>query len=86
MLAMLAAAVALKVAVVAPIATVTNAGRVSKALLLASVTVEPPVGATPVRVTVQALTALWPRLVGLQATDETNTATRLMVALAELLL
>ena len=62
-----AAAVALKVAVVAPAATVTDAGTVSKVLLLASVTLEPPVGAVWVRVTVQVLTALCPRLVGLQA-------------------
>ena len=44
MLAMVAAAVALKVAVVAPAATVTEAGTVSEALLLASVTLEPPAG------------------------------------------
>jgi hypothetical protein len=40
-----AAAVALNVAVVAPAATVTDAGTVSEALLLASVTLDPPVGA-----------------------------------------
>ena len=45
MLAMVAAAVALKVAVVAPDATVTYAGTVSEALLLPSVTADPPVGA-----------------------------------------
>jgi hypothetical protein len=56
-------------------------------LVLASVTAEPPVGAVWVRVTVQALTALWPRLVGLHASEETNTgASRLMVAVAEVLL
>jgi hypothetical protein len=48
-----AAAVALKVAVVAPAATVTEAGTVSEALLLARVTLEPPVGAVWVSVTVQ---------------------------------
>ena len=81
MLAMVAAAVALKFAVVA--ATVTDAGTPSRLLLLTSVTAEPPVGAVWVRVTVQALTALWPRLVGLQASEETNTgASRLMVAVA----
>jgi hypothetical protein len=80
---MVAAAVALKFAVVAPAATVTDAGTPSRLLLLTSVTAEPPVGAVWVRVTVQALTALWPRLVGLQASEETNTgASRLMVAVA----
>jgi hypothetical protein len=45
--------VALKVAVVAPDGTVTEAGRASRVLLLASVTLDPPVGATWVSVTVQ---------------------------------
>src|SRR5271170_1672704 len=82
---MLAAAVALKVAVVAPAVTVTDAGTVSEALLLESVTLDPPVGATWVSVTVQVLTPLWPRLVGLQARPETSTgANRLMVAVCEL--
>ena len=45
MLAIEAAAVALKVAVVAPAVTVTEAGTVSRALLLARVTLDPPVGA-----------------------------------------
>ena len=80
-----AAAVALNVAVVAPAATVTDAGTVSEALLLASVTFDPPAGAVWVSVTVQVLTALWPRLVGLQATADTSTgASRLMVAVWEL--
>ena len=57
MLEILAAAVALKVAVVAPDETVTEVGTVSRALLLARVTVEPPAGAVWVRVTVQVLTA-----------------------------
>ena len=86
MLAMVAAAVALKVAVVAPAVTVTEAGTVSSALLLVSVTLDPPVGAVWVRVTVQVLTALCPRLVGLQARVETSTgASRLIVAVFELL-
>jgi hypothetical protein len=81
-----AAAVALNVVVVAPDATVTEAGTVSEALLLASVTLDPPVGAVWVSVTVQVLTALCPRLVGAQATPETRTgASRLMVAVWELL-
>ena len=65
--------VALKVAVIAAAATVTEAGAVRVALVL-------------VRVTVQALEELGPRLVGLHVSDETNTATMLIVALAELLL
>ena len=76
---------ALKVAAVEPAATVTDAGTVSDVLLEPSATLEPPVGAVWVRVTVQVLTALWPRLVGLQATLEIRTgATRLMVAVFEL--
>jgi hypothetical protein len=86
LLAIEAAAVALKVAVVAPAVTVTDVGAVSEALLLASVTVDPPRGAIWVSVTVQVLTALWPRLAGLQATADTRTgASRLMVAGCELL-
>ncbi len=45
LLAIEAAAVALKVAVFEPAATVTEAGTVREALLLERVTVEPPVGA-----------------------------------------
>ena len=86
MLAMLAPAVALNVAVVAPAATVTDAGTVSEALLLASVTLDPPVGAVWVRVTVQVPTAFCPRVVGLHDTVETRTgASRLMVVVFELL-
>jgi hypothetical protein len=70
LLVMEAAAVALKVAVVAPAATVTDAGTVSEVLPLASVTVEPPAGAVWVTVTVQVLIALCPRLVGLQASPD----------------
>ena len=86
MLAMDAAAVALNVALAAPPATVTEAGTVSDVLLLLSVTLDPPAGAVCDSVTLQVLTALWPRLAGLQATPETRTgATRLMVAVCELL-
>ena len=84
MLAIVAAAVALNVAVVAPAATVTDAGTVSKPLLLAKVTLEPPVGAVWVSVTVHVLTALCPSLVGLHPTPDTSTcASRLMVAVWE---
>ena len=83
----MAAVVALKVAVVAPAATVTDAGTVRLELLLDRVTLAPPVGAALVKVTVQVLEELDPRLVGLQVSEETRTgATRLIVALAELLL
>jgi hypothetical protein len=65
---------------------VTDAGTASEALLLTSVVLEPPAGAVWVSVTVQVLTALWPRLAGLQATPETRTgASKLMVAVCELL-
>jgi hypothetical protein len=86
LLAIDAAAVALNVAVVVPEATVTEAGTVSEALPLDSVTLDPPTGAVWVRVTVQVPTALWPRLAGLQATPDTRTgATRPTVAVCELL-
>ena len=77
--------VALKVAVVPAAATVTDAGTVRVELVLVRVTEAPPVGAARVRVTVQVLEEFGPRLVGLQASEETSTdATRLMLVLAEL--
>jgi len=86
-LLLMVAVVALKVAVVAAAATVTDAGTVSVGSVLVRVTLAPPVGAAWVRVTVQVLEEFGPRLVGLQASEETSTgATRLMLALAELLL
>ena len=86
MLVIEAAAVALNAAVVAPAATVTEAGTVSEALLLASVTLDPPVGAAWVSVTMHVLAALCPRLAGLQARVDTSTgARRLIVAVCELL-
>ena len=85
MLAIEAAAVALKVDVVEPAATVTDTGTVSEALLLASVTLDPPAGETCVMVTVQVPTALCPRVAGLHTTPETSTgASRMMVAVCEL--
>ena len=82
-----AAVVALKVAVRAAAATVTDAGAVRVALVLVRVTRAPPVGAALVKVTVQALAALGPRLAGRQASEETSTeAVMVMVALAEVLL
>jgi hypothetical protein len=65
---------------VAPEATVTEAGVVSSELLSDSVTVVLPVAAL-LNVTVQVLAALEPRVVGLQASEESVTAdARLMVA------
>ena len=79
--------VALNVAVVAAAATVTEAGTVRVVPVLVKVTLAPPVGATLLSVTVQVLEAFGPKLVGLQASVDTNTgATKLIVALAELLL
>jgi hypothetical protein len=86
LLAIVTAPVALNVAVVAPAATFTDAGTVSRVLLLASVTLDPPAGATWVSVTVQVPTALCPRLEGAHATPDTNTgASRPTVAVCELL-
>jgi len=82
----MATVMAVKVADMAAAATVTDAGTVSVGLVLDRVTMAPPVGAAWVRVMVQVLEELGPTLVGLQAREETSTATRLMVALAELLL
>jgi hypothetical protein len=83
----MAAVVALKLAVVAPAATVTDAGVASTALLSETATLAPPTGAALVKVTVQVLAALDPRLPGVQAREDTSTgATRLTLALAELLL
>ena len=79
--------VALKLADVAAAATVIEAGTVRFVLELLKVTAAPPAGAGWVRVTVQALDAFGPRLVGVQASADTSTgATRLIVALAALLL
>jgi hypothetical protein len=65
-------AVALKEGeVVAPLATVTEAGTVRRGLLLAKVIVAPPVGAALLKVTVQLEAAFVFRLPGLHVTDET---------------
>jgi hypothetical protein len=82
-----AVVVALKVAEVAAGATVTDTGTVRVALVLVSVTVAPPVGAAWFRVTVQAPEPFGPRLEGVQDSVEIIAgASRVMVALAELLL
>jgi hypothetical protein len=86
-LLLMAAVVALKVAEVAAAATATDAVTVRVELVLVKVTLAPPVGAACVRVTVQVVEEFGPTLVGLQTSEETSTgATRLMLALAELLL
>ena len=83
----MAVVVALKAAEVALAGTVMEAGTVRVELLLVRVTLAPPAGAALVRVTVQEVEELGPRLVGLQAREETRTgATRLTVVLAEVLL
>ena len=77
----------MNVAEVAAAATVTEPAAVKEVLLLERETSAPPVGAALVNVTVQALEELGPRIVGVQASAETNTgATRLTLAVAELLL
>ena len=77
----------MNVAVVAAAATVTEAGTVSAALVSLKVTTAPPVGAAFDSVTVQVLDPFGPKLVGLHASEDTRTgATRLIVALAEVLL
>ena len=82
---MVALAVAVNVAMVAPEFTVTEAGTVSRLLLEPSVTIDPPEGAVWFRVTVQVLAAPCPRLVGLQAMPETSAgASRLIVEVCEL--
>ena len=71
--------VAVKVAVLWPVATVTLTGTVSNPLLLASETVAALVAAL-FNVTVQVLDALLPRVKGAQATDASCAgATRLKV-------
>jgi hypothetical protein len=81
-----APAVALKVAVAAPAATVTDDGTVSKVLLLFNVTLTPPAGAAAFNVTVHLLTPLGLRLVGLQVSAETTGgATRAIMKPCELL-
>ena len=86
MLAIEAAAVVLNVAVVAPAATVTDDGTVSRVLLLASVALNPPVEAACVSVTVHVPAARGARLAGLQVSvDIAICADRLTVAVFELL-
>ena len=66
-------AVAVKVAVVAPAVTVTEAGTVNKGLLLDSGTATPPEGAAPEKVTVQVELPAVPRLDWLQPRELSTT-------------
>jgi hypothetical protein len=86
-LLLIAAVVTLKVAAVEAAATVTEEATVKVALEFESAMAAPPAGAGWVRVTVQVLEELGPRLLGLQVSAEISTdAVRLTVVLAELLL
>ena len=64
--------VAVNVAVVAPAATVTDAGTVTKALLLDSETAAPDAGAACDKVTVQLEVAPLPRIAGTHRTELTT--------------
>jgi hypothetical protein len=70
-----------------PAVTVTEAGMVSSALSLDTVTVVPPAGAPPLRLTVQVVDAPETRLVELQVSEEreadTAAGVRFRVALLE---
>ena len=65
-------AVAMKVADVKPAVTITAAGAVSALLVFIKVTTAPPGGAAFVKVTVQPLDALDPRVLGLQLSVDAN--------------
>jgi hypothetical protein len=83
----MAIVVALKVAVLAAVATVTDTGTVSVVLVFVNVTNAPPAGATLLSVTVHVLEAFGPMLVGLHPSEDTRAgAVRPALALAELLL
>jgi hypothetical protein len=66
--------VMVKVALVAPDATVTVAGTVAAALLLPSETTAPPAGAAPVNVTVPSEAVAPATLAGLTASDDNAAA------------
>lgn len=74
-------------ALLVPAPTVTDGGAVSRLLTVDTTTFAPPAGALFDNVTVHVLEVEGPRVVGVHASDDTNTgAIRLIVALAELLL
>ena len=64
---------AVKVAVEAPDAIVTDAGSVTKALLSDNVTTAPPVGAVPVKLTVHVADVPEPRELGAHANEDNPT-------------
>jgi hypothetical protein len=74
-------AVAVKLAVAAPAATVTEDGTDSSVLFEASATVDPPDGAAPLSVTVQAADPLEASLLGAQLKEERVGATAAIVIL-----
>ncbi len=84
--ALTAVVVTVKVAVVAPEATLTEVGTVALVELLLNVTVRPPEGAALERVTVPVDEVPPATLVGLRARDATVGAAMVKVALAEVLL
>ena len=74
-------------ALVAPEATVIEAGTVSAEVLLESAMLAPPAGAAWFKVTVQALEEFALKVVGLHASDVTCTgAVNVMLAVEEALL
>ena len=77
--------VTVKVAVLVPAATITEAGSVNVASLVEMSTVV-SVTAALFNVTVHVLAAFGPRLAGVHASEDTVTLTRLMVSVAEVLL
>lgn len=84
---MIVPAVAVNVAVVAPEATVTDAGTVTDPLLLESETAAPPLGAPCDNVTVQVVVPPDARLDAVQVTELTTVwVTNEMLAVFELLL
>ena len=86
-MALMVPVVTVKVPAVAPAATVTELGTVKVGLVFDSVMLAPPAGAACVRVTVQVLDELGPRLLGPHDNAATWTAAvKLTVALAALLL
>ncbi len=77
-----AVVVTVKVAVVAPTATVTLAGTVAAALLLDSVTTAPPVGAALLKVTVPVDEVPPVTEVGFSVTDDTADEPTVRVSVA----
>lgn len=78
--------VAVNTADVDPAFTITEPGAWSAAFVFDSVMAVPPPGAAAKSVTVQVAVAFWPKLVGLQDSEETSVGTtRFRVVVAEVL-